>query len=557
MKKNILIFIYLLVSIFIIGCLYGFPKIGIDDANIYFVYMKNFADGKGFVYNVGSESVEGFTSILWTLIGSFIFIFTNHIEICLLIINVVLLFFTLKIAIKIIELFIKDEHLSANYITLFLGFLVVFPGFYDWTVLSLLETGLWTFELVLFTYLLIVPYLNNNFSFQKSTIIISLLFPFFIITRPESILIGLVFIAIRVLQLFLEKISFRKILIHTIPMCVVFIISLIALTKWRLYYFGYPFPNTYYVKMSDGFLNNLFEGAIYFGKYVSRTNPLIIAFFVLIFIWFIKMINEKDYTTTNKIIFSLVIISLVGIGIPFYTGGDHFRMSRFYQAFSPIFHLCFLFLMLSFSHQNKLINKITSSRKKIFLSILILSFLPLKSLYVLFVNNKYSIAIEFDIANENRKLGNNLNSFFDYQKKPSVGVIAAGGFAYTYNGYVNDVLGLNNIEVAHTINDRPKDILKGHRAFNKTVFLKQKPDLFLFEFVADTSKFIPFTKRDYIVNGFGGKVIRHIYNDTDFKKQYSPVFITNKKAKQTLFAYASKQFLSTLDTTLYVYKNVK
>lgn len=53
--------------------MYRLPLLGIDDANIYFTYMRNFADGLGFVYNPGGERVEGFTSILYTLIGSAIF----------------------------------------------------------------------------------------------------------------------------------------------------------------------------------------------------------------------------------------------------------------------------------------------------------------------------------------------------------------------------------------------------------------------------------------------------------------------------------------------------
>lgn len=556
MRYNIFLFIYLILSLFIIGALYHFPSTGIDDANIYFVYMKNFANGNGFVYNVGGGKVEGFTSILWTLIGSFIFRFTNHIEICLFIINFTLLFFTLKIALKIIQLCISDNILNANYSILFLGLLLVLPGFYDWTILSLLETGLWTFELMVFTYLLIIPYLNNDFTFQKSSISIALLIPFFVITRPESILLGMVFITIRAIQLFLEKYSYKKIILQILPICIVFVSSLFVLTKWRLYYFGYPFPNTYYVKMSDGFFNNLIEGCIYLIKYTIRTNPLIILFFIVMSIFLFRKIKYKKISTFEKIIFTLIIISLVGIGIPFYTGGDHFRMSRFYQPFSPIFHLCFILLIYLFSNQYQFINKVIYSKKNTLLILLVISIIPFKNLYMLFLNNKHSIVVEFNIAQHDRAFGNQLNSFFHFKNKPSIAVIAAGGIAYTYDGYVNDVLGLNNIEVAHTLGDRPKNILKGHRAFNKFIFLKQHPDLFLSEMVSDTSKYIPFAKRTHIEDAFIGKVIKHIYKDDDFNNQYSAVYITHKKIKQTLFSYASNQFINSMDTAIYTIKKI-
>ena len=36
-------------------------NIGVDDANIFFVYAKNLAEGNGLIYNTGGERVEGFS----------------------------------------------------------------------------------------------------------------------------------------------------------------------------------------------------------------------------------------------------------------------------------------------------------------------------------------------------------------------------------------------------------------------------------------------------------------------------------------------------------------
>jgi len=518
--------------------------------------MKNFADGHGFVYNIGSEKVEGFTSILWTLIGSLIFKFTSHIEFILLSINFILIFLSIKIILKLIYSYIDDYNLASNYSLLFLGLLFIFPGFFDWTIFSLLETGLWTFELTVFTYLLVIPYLSDNFTFNKSSILIALIVPFFIITRPESMLFCLVFIGIRFIQLLIEKQSFKVILQQVSTIIFTYLISLFLLTKWRLYYFGFPFPNTYYIKMTDGFTNNLHEGFIYFIKYLIRINPLIVLLIACIIIWIYLNILSKKYTSKNKTIAVLVILTGLGISIPFYTGGDHFRMSRFYQTFSPIFHLTSLFIVYSLSKKYSFLRKI-ESKKVVIISLFLLSILPINNLYSLIINNKNTIAIEFHIAKENRIIGEKLNHFFEHTKKPSIGYVTAGGIAYTYNGYVNDVLGLNNIEVAHTIDDRPQEILKSHRAFNKSVFLKQHPELFLNEFVSDTTLFIPFAKRKNIDNEFGSRVIKHIYKDLDFNKQYTPVYIINKRTKAILFSYAYNEYLRTLDTSLYTVRIIQ
>ena len=65
-----LLFTLLLVGVaaWAIWARFEYPRTGIDDANIFFVYAQNAANGHGFVYNVGGERVEGFSSLLWTLI---------------------------------------------------------------------------------------------------------------------------------------------------------------------------------------------------------------------------------------------------------------------------------------------------------------------------------------------------------------------------------------------------------------------------------------------------------------------------------------------------------
>jgi hypothetical protein len=73
------------------------PYLGIDDAYIYFVYAKNLAHGHGFVYNIGGERVEGFTSMLWVLICSLAYrLFTDtYFRQALMVLNIVMISFAL------------------------------------------------------------------------------------------------------------------------------------------------------------------------------------------------------------------------------------------------------------------------------------------------------------------------------------------------------------------------------------------------------------------------------------------------------------------------------
>lgn len=551
MKNKLFLTAIVMGCVLSISYLYNFNFTGIDDANIYFVYMKHLANRNGLVYNIGGEKVEGFTSILWTLIGASIFKFTNNIEIGLLILNLFILAFSLFISIKIIQTFNVGKFEIKKYIFFFIGLLYIFPGFYDWTVFSLLETGLWTFELILMSFLLILPYINPTIYFNKSSKWMLFLLPLLLITRPESLLLCLIFIFIRFVQLLIEKEKFSVAFIHVLPMIICYFLTLIILTTWRIYYFGYPLPNTYYVKISNDVFSNINEGFIYFFKFIIRYNPFIFLFFISIVACFRYFLNNKKVNNRLKAIFVLAIISIVGLGIPFYTGGDHFRMARFYQPYVPIIYVCFILIIEEISEKYNFLQKIFSSYFRICFCLIFLSLLPTKNIYSLFFNKKHTIAIEFEIAKAGRKIENELNYFFNNTTKPSIAIITAGGIAYTYNGYVNDVLGLNNVEVAHSTSNRPKNILNGHRAFNKNVFLKQKPDLFLFEFTKDTSNYIPITKRENFDSSFGGKVIKHIYKDSTFLNEYSNVYIKNKESNKILIAFASNTFLNNLDKNKY------
>src|SRR6185295_18846415 len=80
------------------------PLVGYDDANIFLVYARNIAGGHGFVYNVGGERVEGFTSPAWTLLCAAVMRITAHPEPVLAAINVM----TIVAAACALTLYLRD-----------------------------------------------------------------------------------------------------------------------------------------------------------------------------------------------------------------------------------------------------------------------------------------------------------------------------------------------------------------------------------------------------------------------------------------------------------------
>lgn len=187
-KKYLLLASFLFIIVCFLTVLYNnnYYLIGIDDANIYFIYMKNFALGNGFVYNKGGELVEGFTSLLWTLIGSFFFLIFNNLQIPLLIFNLILLFYTVFNILN----YINDNVQKKSFLILFLILFFLTPSFFDWTILSLLETGLWSFVLVNITINLLNTLKGKNKKVEFNVLMFLMVF-----IRPESLFFGILFLA--------------------------------------------------------------------------------------------------------------------------------------------------------------------------------------------------------------------------------------------------------------------------------------------------------------------------------------------------------------------------
>jgi hypothetical protein len=82
--------VYICLTTYAAWQMLGRPLIGADDANMVFVYARNFSHEHGIVYNVGGEHVEGFSSILYFLMCSAFHAVSSRPEPALLLLNLLL-----------------------------------------------------------------------------------------------------------------------------------------------------------------------------------------------------------------------------------------------------------------------------------------------------------------------------------------------------------------------------------------------------------------------------------------------------------------------------------
>lgn len=548
------LFVLLLLSAvtFLYWKLYDAPATGVDDANIYFVYAENAAQGHGFVFNPGDERVEGFTSFLWTLITTGVIAIAGNFERVLLVLNIFLISYTLFRSIQLINRLIPWPWFISPAAILFLSLILLIPGYIDWTILSLMETGLWSMLIVLLAIQLTRYILTDRIHYVSFYGALFLL----VFTRPESILWGLFYVlAILITNLMKGRKRLEQNR-SVIGGMVVYLLAIGLLTGFRLAYFGYPLPNTFYAKVSGDLLHNVSSGLGYFLKSCVQTPTLWLVVFlsllslVLVFV----RLKKNDFNLAQVDNFDIAqtfiaVLSLISIGIPVMLGGDHFLFARFYQPFFPVYYL--LFFNINF-YRNHLLSSYQWKGRSLVLPAYLLALLLVPYIYLnsnthllSFRKSPPPLKIEFEIADLGRENGEKLNLLFKRIGLPSVGISEAGGFGYTYNGRSLDLLGLNSTLVAHAT-DKSLTGVKNHSAFSKNAFYQMQPDVFFAH--SRTSFFVqsPEQVEEEQDMRFSTEVYRGIFSEDKFKQLYEQVLIQDPESQLSFVTYCHKNFINTL-----------
>ncbi|MBE7171169.1 MAG: hypothetical protein INR73_11295 [Williamsia sp.] len=563
---SLLIFAALLVLTGIYWYGYQHPSIGIDDANIYFVYMKHLAEGKGLVWNPGGERVEGFTSLLWTLLGGLLYkISPDRITTLLLATCFLLSFFTLYGVTRFARKLNGTENKVLTASDLIILALLILPrGFMEWNVLSLMETPLWMFLLTSISLQLGNYYLPGK---RINIAVFSLLVVLINLTRPESLAFNFLFIGILFIMLRAEE-GWKAALRKTLLPLVAHIGSLAALIGWRLSYFGYPLPNTYYAKVSSSIKENILSGVryvlrlFYFYPYTAFLLVMVLFFGAAILLRKKRGQQPAAWTLQEKIALILGVIVCAGFGLPVLAGGDHFIFGRFFQPILPLLALSACNFALWKQYAGVTIRSSRRAVAALLLAFLFsLVFLSKLTLSDFFTSGGSGIIFpEFEVAVRGRTAGNQLNETFAACKRlPSIGAMATGGVGYTYNGNTIDLLGLNNTIMAHATG--VKTGLRDHASFTWDGFWKLRPEIFGAahggEAVQDSIPFVLYENEPGFRNSLMYSLLKGIFDDEAFRKAYTPALVKYKNNDYSVFGYYANTFLSSLDPTVYTIKKLE
>lgn len=517
--------ILMVMSLTIGAWLVGFGYInqspqGIDDANIFKVYARNLAEGRGFVYQEGGQKVEGFTSLLYTLVLSGVYSLTGELDWSVVGLSLVTLMGVVGISAWLAtwivggenreDLSTADNHgtlkqvqgdgqtksgqadwLSSRLLalTLMLIWLVLSPYFVLWIGISQMDVGLLT-VLILGSVAWSAWVLAKSGQSQRSwwQVLIGVgLITLLSLCRPEGMVLAGLVVGVYLLRAILNR-SIRGDLVNFSILLASWLLAIVGLTAFRLSYFGYPLPNTYYAKVSPDIWYRLGQGLIYGWEWVSHNwlAGLELLILMIVVAWSLRLVWQRRTLSLPE---STLMIaswwSLVMLGLSIVSGGDHFVGWRFMQPIWPLLGLVWLgFLSVT---RFEWWQKICQNWSPVTV-LAVLTVIMLGTQLLVITDERYGFGhfqYETFIPQNGRLTGELLNQWFDVDSEqdegmgrlPVVGVITAGGFAWEYQGEVFDLLGLNEVSIAHDGGQRKG--LKNHASLNTELTLAKSPDLLM------------------------------------------------------------------------------
>lgn len=515
-----------------------------DDAYITLRYVNNFVEGNGLIFNEG-ERVEGYTNLLWVLILSVFAFVSNLISLQLdlagtsqalsVIFGFGILLASYYCTLKIIKKKNPEpslvDNISIHIFSLIPPFLLMLSAPMIYWGISGMETTLFTLLTFISVYRFLIE--NNENNYDTIFIIVSLLNT---LTRPEGMLVFVLIISWSVIKRFAnhrgEKKLLQKVLSKKIRKEVLFYFTPLALyIGFRLIYYGYPLPNTFYAKTGfnlehltrgidyvlSSFRENLTPGIFLFLSLISFREPKIrpefsfFYFFVIIYLICLILIGgdvlpiERFILPSIPLIYSFGVISLYQINL------------SFKQSWKKFIYLAFVMIAIGYSGVKDYEGRIAEINTKRSYEV---GLVKKMKIYAGWIKNHHKI-VDKNITRELSDI--------------KVALSTIGALSYFSNATIIDLVGLTDEYIAHNPKEVPGidedlPVLWKERRYNVEYVLSRQPDYIIFPAGAKPTAFAEcalFVQTEFYKNYY----IQLIYSDE--LKQLLPVF-TRRKEPLTL-----------------------
>jgi len=437
-----------------------------DDAMISMRYARNFAEGYGLVWNPGETPVEGYTNPLWVIFMSFFHLFPIPVSKVSLAIQI-----SGGIFLGLNLIFVKKitENISNEFIPPFLA--VLLTAFYtplnNWGLQGM-EVSILVLLLNAAVLIMLFEIRNDRFSPWPY-----LLLGFGTLVRvdmtvPYLVLVGFAF-------LFVPRHRWRR-LAWGLGLLAAFLASQ---TLFRLWYYGDPLPNTYYLKMSGiPLLLRIQRGLYVFYQFGRDLN------WMLLTLPFIHLIFERDRKT-----FLLALLFVGQVAYSVYVGGDAWEhkggANRYIAIAMPAF---FTLFVVCVDRILQAIRRQFSRLEPVFVNLILVGFTLASLANFNFIRRDTAylrrwLLLQPPIFIEGNKEDTRIALAVRKSTTPqaSIAVVTAGAIPYFADRPAIDLLGKNDPYIAHLPSHTPaslEDIRPGHMKWDYDYSIGQlEPDM--------------------------------------------------------------------------------
>ncbi len=399
-------------------------------------------------------------------------------------------------------------------------------GFHYWSV-SGMETTLFSF-LVLFSTLSYLRFLTGK-SYGNVYIILLMLAT---LTRPEGLVFFCIFIAHKVLFLLSRNgFSVRKALKQRLlfnRQVLFYILPISVFTLFRLLYYGYPFPNTYYAKTS------------YEWFYISRGLEYLWDSLAQNFLYGLMLITPALLIfgqTRSHVKLFLFFMSVSYLAVVVLLGGDVLPFNRF---IIPVMPIIFILFIKSIEYMFLLT---TGGRRLIITNFAIGLFFLLIPVY-----SYMGYSSELSKINDHRDVEEGLvtkmsiyaewvnEQIVKSGEAKIVALSTIGSFSYHTDANVIDLIGLTDEYIAHNPVEvkgiaENVSVLWTERRYNVDYVLDREPDYIIFPAGAKPSAFPEsalYSRERFIKNYY----LQLIYSNE--LRMYLPVFTKKSQSAEII-----------------------
>ena len=299
-----------------------------DDAFISFVYSRNLAEHGQLVFNPGQGPVEGYTNFLWTFVLGLLMVVRLQPEVTSLVLGTGFAIATLVIVFRLSQRLFADREPSAwDHVAPAL--LALSAGYACWSSGGL-ETQMFTTWVALAFY-----YYVSGEGEPRRLRRVGWVLALAAMTRPEGLLVAAVLGAHR---LFINLARERRLApTRDELLCVLYFAALWApWFAWRWWYYGYPLPNTYYVKAAGPTVGDYDRrmhevGVFYVWQFLRQSGLLYAAPLGLVGLLAARLRGPRFlFGSAAALLIAVYLVYTARVG------GDFMGLHRFVMALFPL-----------------------------------------------------------------------------------------------------------------------------------------------------------------------------------------------------------------------------